>query len=123
MKKIAGILFLIVILASCEKLTDKCYICETRKEVGMTGEITLRGRVMEIGGVKEKVIAAHRAGLKTLVLPIDNKKDIEEIPEKVQKDIKFVFAEHLDDVLEVAFKNLSPVKWPIRFMTKLLLKL
>ncbi|OGY13265.1 MAG: endopeptidase La [Candidatus Blackburnbacteria bacterium RIFCSPLOWO2_01_FULL_41_27] len=86
---------------------------KTRKEVGMTGEITLRGRVMEIGGVKEKVIAAHRAGLKTLVLPIDNKKDIEEIPEKVQKDIKFVFAEHLDDVLEVAFKNLSPVKSPI----------
>lgn len=80
---------------------------KTRKEVGMTGEITLRGRVMEIGGVKEKVIAAHRAGLKTLVLPFDNKKDIEEVPDNVKKDIEFVFAEHLDEVLMVAFKGLA----------------
>lgn len=83
---------------------------KTRKEVGMTGEITLRGRVLEIGGVKEKVIAAHRAGLKTVILPIDNKKDMEEIPDNVKRDIKFVFAEQLDDVLHVAFKVLPARK-------------
>ena len=76
--------------------------------VGMTGEITLRGRVLEIGGVKEKVIAAHRAGLKTVVLPIDNKKDMEDIPVKIKKDIKFVFATDFEEVLKVAMK-----KWPI----------
>lgn len=78
---------------------------KTRREVGMTGEITLRGRVMEIGGVKEKVIAAHRAGLKTIVLPKNNQKDLEEIPDNVKEDIEFVFADHLDQVLEVAFKR------------------
>jgi ATP-dependent Lon protease len=75
---------------------------KTRKDVGMTGEITLRGRVMEIGGVKEKVIAAHRAGLKTIVMPRDNKKDLEDVPDYVKKDIKFVFVDHLDQVLDVA---------------------
>lgn len=78
---------------------------KTRREVAMTGEITLRGRVMEIGGVKEKVIAAHRAGIKTVVLPKNNEKDLEEIPDNVKKDIEFVFADHLDQVLEVAFKR------------------
>ncbi|OGM21111.1 endopeptidase La [Candidatus Woesebacteria bacterium RIFCSPLOWO2_01_FULL_37_19] len=80
----------------------------TKRDVGMTGEVTLRGRVLEIGGVKEKVIAAHRAGLKTIILPKDNKKDMEDIPEPVKKDIQFVFAEKLDDVLKVALN-----KWPI----------
>lgn len=78
---------------------------KTRKEVGMTGEVTLRGRVLEIGGVKEKVIAAHRAGLKVLVLPKDNKKDMEDIPDKVKKDIKFVFADSLDLVLDIALRR------------------
>ena len=75
----------------------------TKRDVGMTGEITLRGRVLPIGGVKEKVIAAHRAGLKTIVLPKENKKDMEDVPDNVKRDIKFVFAEHLDQVLDVAF--------------------
>ena len=74
----------------------------------MTGEVTLRGRVLEIGGVKEKVIAGHRAGLKTIIIPKDNKKDMEDIPEKVMKDIRFVFASSLDEVLKIAIK-----KWPI----------
>lgn len=78
------------------------------REVGMTGEVTLRGRVLEIGGVKEKVIAAHRAGLKTIILPKDNKKDMEDVPEAVKKDIQFIFAEKLSDVLPVAL-----TKWPI----------
>ena len=73
-----------------------------RRDVGMTGEITLRGRVLEIGGVKEKVIAGHTAGLKTIILPKDNKKDLGDIPSSIKKDIKFVFAETIDDVLKIA---------------------
>lgn len=73
-----------------------------KRIVGMTGEITLRGRALEIGGVKEKVIAAHRAGLKILILPKDNKKDLEEVPNEVIKDIDFKFVTHMDDVLQIA---------------------
>jgi len=78
---------------------------KVHREVGMTGEITLRGRVLEIGGVKEKVIAAHRAGLKTVILPKDNKKDLVDVPAKIRKDVKFVFVSHLDDVLKIALKK------------------
>ncbi|MBI2010610.1 MAG: endopeptidase La, partial [Candidatus Chisholmbacteria bacterium] len=74
----------------------------TRREVGMTGEITLRGRVLEIGGVKEKVIAGHRAGLKEIILPRNNKKDLIKVPKEVQQDIKFHFVDHMDDVLKLA---------------------
>ncbi|MGH7246271.1 MAG: endopeptidase La, partial [Candidatus Levyibacteriota bacterium] len=72
------------------------------RKVGMTGEVTLRGRALEIGGVKEKVIAAHRAGLKTIILPKDNKKDLEDVPKQVLKDLQFVFVSHMDEVLPVA---------------------
>ncbi len=76
--------------------------------VGMTGEVTLRGRVLEIGGLKEKLIAAHRAGLKTIILPKENRKDLEDIPKQVLKDIRFVFVSHMDDVLKLALtKKLS----------------
>jgi len=72
------------------------------KEVAMTGEVTLRGRVLEIGGFKEKVLAAHRAGVKIVIAPSDNEKDLEDIPDYVQKDLKFIFVKHMDDVLKVA---------------------
>ena len=75
---------------------------EVRKEVAMTGEITLRGKILEIGGIKEKVLAAHRAGLKTVILPARNEKDLSEIPANTRKDLKFVFAEDMSDVLKTA---------------------
>lgn len=73
-----------------------------RKDVAMTGEITLRGRVLPVGGIKEKVLAAHRAGAKTIILPKENEKNLEEIPVNVKRKLKFILAEHLDEVLEVA---------------------
>ncbi|WP_134699983.1 endopeptidase La [Ammoniphilus sp. YIM 78166] len=80
------------------------------REVGMTGEITLRGRVLPIGGLKEKSLAAHRAGLKTIIMPKDNEKDIDDIPETVRQDLTFIPVEHLDQVLEQALvKKRVPV--------------
>ena len=79
-----------------------------KRLVGMTGEVTLRGRALEIGGVKEKVIAAHRAGLKTILMPKNNKKDLEDIPKYVLDDLEFVFVEHLDEVLKVALTRPLP---------------
>jgi len=72
------------------------------KEVGMTGEITLRGRVLPIGGLKEKSLSAHRSGLKTIIIPKENEKDIDDIPESVRKDLTFVPVTHLDEVLKHA---------------------
>lgn len=73
-----------------------------KRRLAMTGEVTLRGRILEIGGVKEKVIAAHRAGIKTVILPKDNKKDLEDIPKEVLKDLEFIFVSHMDEILPVA---------------------
>jgi len=70
--------------------------------VAMTGEVTLRGRILEIGGLKEKLIGAHRAGIKTIILPKENRKDLEDVPKQVLKDIRFVFVSHMDEVLKVA---------------------
>ena len=75
------------------------------RRVGMTGEITLRGRVMEIGGLKEKVIAAHRAGLKTIIVPKENKKDLIELPKEVLKDLTFKFVSHMDEVIGISLKR------------------
>ncbi|MED2762522.1 endopeptidase La [Bacillus thuringiensis] len=72
------------------------------KEVGMTGEITLRGRVLPIGGLKEKTLSAHRAGLTKIILPAENEKDLDDIPESVKEKLTFVLASHLDEVLEHA---------------------
>jgi ATP-dependent Lon protease len=73
-----------------------------KKNLAMSGEITLRGRVLPVGGIKEKVLAAHRAGIKTLILPKPNEKDLEDIPEKVRKEITFHFVEKMLDVLDIA---------------------
>ncbi|MGH7202882.1 MAG: endopeptidase La [Candidatus Levyibacteriota bacterium] len=84
------------------------------RKVAMTGEVTLRGRALEIGGVKEKVIAAHRSGLKTIILPKDNRKDLEDVPKEVLNDLQFKFVEQVEDVLKIALtKPLNKAK-PIK---------
>ena len=75
------------------------------REVAMTGEITLRGRVLPIGGLKEKLLAAHRSGIKKVLIPFENKKDLEDIPANVRDLLKIVPVENLDQVLEEALVN------------------
>jgi ATP-dependent Lon protease len=83
------------------------------KEVGMTGEITLRGKVLPVGGVREKVLSAHRAGLKTIMLPARNMKDLIDIPKKVLTDLKIIPVEHMDEVLGIALypPQSEPPRW------------
>lgn len=76
---------------------------KVRKDVGMTGEITLRGRVLPIGGVREKVLAAHRADLKTVILPYKNDKDLVEVPKKAKANLEIIPVKHMDEVIEIAF--------------------
>lgn len=76
-----------------------------RRDVAMTGEITLRGRILPIGGVKEKVLAAHRAGIRVVILPEENRRDLDEIPQQVLNEIEFRFVRHMDEVLEIALLN------------------
>ena len=76
-----------------------------RSDIAMTGEISLRGLVLPIGGIKEKSLAALRAGIKTILLPARNKKDIEDIPESARKELEFIFLETVDDALAVAFEK------------------
>lgn len=78
-----------------------------KKEVGMTGEITLRGRVLPIGGLKEKTLSAHRAGLKKIILPAENEKDLEDIPASVRNELTFVLVSHMDEVLKHALAGES----------------
>jgi ATP-dependent Lon protease len=75
-----------------------------RKDLAMTGEITLRGQVLPVGGIKEKVLAAHRAGIKTILLPKQNEKDLEEASEKVQKEVQFHFVDKMLDVIKLALE-------------------
>ena len=79
-------------------------------KVAMTGEITLRGNVLPIGGVKEKVTAAHRSGIKTIILPDHNKKDLEDIPDHIKKDLTFHFAHEMMDVIDVALPGTNGKK-------------
>ena len=81
-----------------------------KSKVAMTGEITLRGNVLPIGGVKEKVTAAHRSGIKTIILPDQNRKDLEDIPEHIKKDLEFHFAKEMMDVIDVAIPGLKGKK-------------
>jgi len=80
-----------------------------RKEVAMTGEITLRGKVLPIGGLKEKILAAARLGVTTIVIPVQNKKDLEDVPKTILKKLKIVTAANIDEVLAVALESFPPV--------------
>ncbi|MBI5892494.1 MAG: endopeptidase La [Deltaproteobacteria bacterium] len=84
------------------------------KDVAMTGEITLRGRVLPIGGLKEKALAALRANIKTIIVPERNKKDLEEIPKDIRKKMNFILVNHMDDVLKVALKKKPKIAPPPR---------
>jgi len=94
----AGVTMITAMVSALSKLP-------VRSDVAMTGEITLTGRVLPIGGVKEKTLAAYRAGIKTVILPIDNKKDIEKIPENIKRKIEFKFVERVEEVLDIALRR------------------
>jgi len=83
-----------------------------RNDLAMTGEITLRGRILPIGGVKEKLLAAHRGGIKTVILPAENEKDLAEIPGKIKKNLKIIFVRHMDEVISAAIEMPEGAKAP-----------
>ena len=82
------------------------------REIAMTGEVTITGQVLQIGGLKEKLLAAHRAGINHVLIPKDNEKDLVDIPKKVKEDIKITPVKIVDDVLKIALtKELKRVEW------------
>ena len=82
------------------------------REIAMTGEVTITGQVLQIGGLKEKLLAAHRDGIKSVIIPKDNEKDLVDIPKKVREDIKIIPVSTVDEVLKLALKNeLKRVEW------------
>ena len=82
------------------------------REIAMTGEVTVTGQVLPIGGLKEKLLAAHRAGVKKVLIPKENEKDLIDIPKKVREDIKIIPVDSADEVLKIALtKELKPVEW------------
>jgi len=83
-----------------------------KRDVAMTGEVTLRGRVLPIGGLKEKLLAALRGGIKTAIIPSENEKDLREIPQNVKDGLKIIPVDHVDEVLKIALtKKLDPIEW------------
>jgi ATP-dependent Lon protease len=83
-----------------------------RKDIAMTGEVTLRGKALPIGGLKEKLLAALRAGTKTVLIPKENEKDLAEIPDNVKEGLELISVDNVDDVLKVALtKPLIPIEW------------
>jgi ATP-dependent Lon protease len=82
------------------------------RHVGMTGEITLRGRVLPIGGVREKVLAAHRAGLKTVILPEKNLKDLIDLPKTAKSELKIIPVKHMDEILQIALAPKAVIEPP-----------
>ena len=76
-----------------------------RADVAMTGEITLRGKVLAIGGLKEKLLAAHRGGIKTVLIPKENEKDLRDIPENIKADLKVIPVQWIDEVLDIALES------------------
>ena len=101
----AGIGMVTSIVSSISKIS-------IRKDVAMTGEVTLTGQVLPIGGLKEKLLAAHRAGIKEVIIPKENEKDLVDMPKKIIDDIKITPVEHADQVIKIALtKELKPTEW------------
>jgi len=99
-------------VAMCTSIVSALTGIAVHKDVAMTGEITLRGRVLPIGGLKEKLLAAHRGGIKTAIIPLDNEKDLADIPDNVKKGIKIIPVSSVEQVLKIALiKALSPIEW------------
>ena len=83
-----------------------------KREIAMTGEVTITGKILPIGGLKEKLLAAHRAGIKKVLIPEDNKKDLTEIPDKIKSDMEIEAVSHVDNVLQIALtKPLKAIDW------------
>jgi len=89
-------------ITMCTSIISALLKKTVKKEIGMTGEITLRGRVLPIGGLKEKILAANRGGIELIVLPKDNKKDLQDIPDIILENIELMWVEHMDDVIQIA---------------------
>ena len=102
----AGITLCTSIVSALTRIPVRC-------DIAMTGEITLRGKVLPIGGVKEKLLAAHRLGLRTVILPKDNEKDLADIPPEIQAQMSIHFVESMDDVLQLALEHPLPIHPPI----------
>lgn len=99
-------------VAMCTSIVSALTGIPVRKDIAMTGEITLRGRVLQIGGLKEKLLAAHRGGIKKVLIPVDNEKDLEEIPDNVKAGISIIPVSAADDVLkEALIESLKPIQW------------
>jgi ATP-dependent Lon protease len=95
-----------VTLAIASALSNRA----VRHDIAMTGEVTLRGKVLEIGGVKEKVLAAHRAGIRELILPAGNERDLRDVPTDVREHIHFHFVDRMDDVVRLALLGQKALK-------------
>ncbi len=98
-------------ITMCTGLVSALLRIPVQRDVAMTGEITLRGRVLPIGGLKEKILAAHRSGITTVIMPKENAKDLRDIPKRVLKSLKVIPVEHMDEVLRAALMLPNPEKF------------
>ncbi|MCA6069608.1 MAG: endopeptidase La, partial [Endomicrobium sp.] len=97
-------------IALATALASVCMDKPVKKKIAMTGEVTLRGRVLVIGGLKEKVLAAYREGMKMILFPEGNKKDLVDIPEDIRKKLQMIPVAHMDDVISLAIEQLAKNK-------------
>jgi len=98
----------------CTALISSLTDIPVRKDVAMTGEITLRGEVLPIGGLKEKLLAAHRGGIKTVIIPKENERNLEDIPKNIKQDLKVIAVKWIDEVIDIALERLpEPISKPV----------